>query len=55
MNGFHSGWRGISSHERARTTGKKIANSIVGKSIGSTRAVGSPEQVGSPLGNERRC
>src|SRR5918994_458398 len=33
MNGFHSGGRPISSQERPRTIGKKIANSIVGKSI----------------------
>ncbi len=54
MNGFHSGWRGMSSHESPRTIGKKIANSIVGKSIG-TGAVGGPEQVGSPLENDGRC
>jgi hypothetical protein len=34
MNGFHSGCRDISAQERARTTGKKIANSAVGKSTG---------------------
>src|SRR3954453_1401658 len=32
MNGFHSAWRGISSHESARTTRKKSANSTVGNS-----------------------
>jgi hypothetical protein len=34
MNGFQSGWRGISAQESARTIGKKIANSTVGKSTG---------------------
>src|SRR4051812_28440521 len=34
MNGFQSGCRGISAQERARTIGKKIANSTVGKSTG---------------------
>jgi hypothetical protein len=34
MNGFQSGWRGISAQERARTIGKKIANSTVGNSTG---------------------
>src|SRR5690242_9651017 len=38
MNGFQSGWRGISSHDRARTIGKKIANWTVGKSMSSARA-----------------
>src|SRR4051794_33952160 len=32
MNGFHSGCRGMSAQERARTIGKKMANSTVGKS-----------------------
>src|SRR4051812_31399242 len=32
MKGFHSGWLGIKAQERARTIGKKIANSTVGKS-----------------------
>ena len=39
MNGFHSVGRLISAHERARTTGKKMANSTVGKSIGRERRV----------------
>src|SRR3954447_24778174 len=34
MNGFHSRGRDIRAQERARTTGKKIANSTVGKSMG---------------------
>jgi hypothetical protein len=34
MKGFHSGCRDISAQERARTIGKKIANSAVGKSTG---------------------
>src|SRR4051812_12443506 len=34
MNGFQSCCRGISAQERARTIGKKIANSTVGKSTG---------------------
>ena len=45
MNGFHSGGRGISSQERARTTGKKIANSIVGNSIWEA-ALGGALRVG---------
>src|SRR5436305_1168242 len=31
MNGFHAHWRFISAQDRARTIGKKIANSTVGK------------------------
>ena len=54
MNGFHSRGRGISAHESASTIGKKIANWIVGKSIGR-----APSGVRSgrfpPLENERRC
>jgi hypothetical protein len=34
MNGFQTCWRGIRAQERPRTIGKKIANSIVGKSTG---------------------
>src|SRR3954447_24188405 len=34
MNGFQTCCRGISAQERARTIGKKIANSTVGKSTG---------------------
>src|SRR2546423_4691017 len=34
MNGFQTCCRGISAQERARTMGKKIANSTVGKSTG---------------------
>ena len=45
MNGFHSGGRPISSQERASTTGKKIANSIVGNSISGSGARG-PLRVG---------
>src|ERR1700754_3113044 len=33
MNGFQRSCRGMSSQERPRTIGKKIANSIVGKSM----------------------
>src|SRR4051812_3540650 len=33
MNGFQSFGRGISSHETSSTSGKKIANSTVGKII----------------------
>ena len=33
MNGFHRCGRGISAHETASTTGKKMANSTVGNSI----------------------
>src|SRR4051794_23198499 len=48
MNGFHSGWLGISAQEIARTIGKKIANSIVGKSTGrSGDAKESPGMDGS--------
>src|SRR3954464_3321303 len=35
MNGFHSAGRDISAHERARTGGKKTANSIEGKTMRS--------------------
>src|SRR3954467_11226340 len=35
MKGFHSAWRGISSHESARTTRKKSANSTVGNNMGA--------------------
>src|SRR3954452_15155590 len=34
MKGFQTCWRGISAQERARTIGKKMANSTVGKSTG---------------------
>src|SRR5215208_4074473 len=34
MNGFQTCLLGMSAQERARTIGKKIANSIVGKSTG---------------------
>jgi hypothetical protein len=40
MNGFHSGWLGMSAQERARTIGKKIANSTVGKSTGVRVRIG---------------
>src|SRR3954453_11716134 len=40
MNGFHQCWRGMSAQERARTIGKKIANSTVGKSTGVRVRIG---------------
>src|SRR5918998_4133909 len=40
MNGFQIAGRDISAHDSARTTGKKMANSTVGKSMGRWRCLG---------------
>src|SRR5215210_5919173 len=46
MNGFHHSWRGIRAHESTRTTGKKRANSTVGKSTAARDARESDSMTG---------
>ncbi len=51
MNGFHARGRGISAHESASTIGKKIANSIEGKTTRPGILGDAP--VAAPAGGRR--